>query len=500
MATSSNPSNAAKIGDATLGPVSAERWDDARFDAERKKVLALWRTGAEVDIDEAVAYHQKMPDTKNVPKKRLWAKQTGNVLIQPLAGVTTLKGHIELMQHLQDVGLCDILPSQIDSQTRTLQFATAEEKIRESERTGKELLNGFPLVNHGVKGVRTLVDSVKVPIEQRIGTVHPQFAAEIGFAGGMTSITAGPIYYCVHYSRDTTIAQAITNWQHVFRLIGRYRERGIPLGLQIHGVGNSTPFPNTILGVCCVLEVLIAAGQGARSFSLDSRFMGSMVQDVAAVRAIREIAEEYVKKFGYDDAVITIDRKNWAGRYPDDVARAYGLISYNVVSGMMAGVNEFIANSVQEGVGIPVKEANADTLRAMRQVVGLMKGQGAKLDPEGVAEEVELNKLEMNAILEAVLDAGQGDAARAAVAGFSSGMLDIPFAASRMCRGEVMVARDAEGAVRYLDPGKLPLPERVLKHHRACLARREAARGGKIDYNAIVDDIFSISRGYLVGK
>lgn len=492
--------NAAKIGDATLGPVSAERWEDARFDAERKRVLGMWRTGAQVDIDEAVAFHQKQPELKNVPRKRAWAKKTGNVLIQPLAGVTTLQGHIELMQHLQDVGLCDILPTQIDSQTRTLQFAAAEEKIKESERAGAEVMNGFPIVNHGVVGARKVVESVNVPIELRIGTVHPQLAAEIAFAGGMSSMTAGPIYYCVHYSRDTTFAQAIANWQHVFRLIGRYRERGVPIGLQIHGIGNSTPFPNTILGVCCVLEVLIAAAQGARSFSLDSRFMGSMVQDVAAVRAIREIAEEYAAKFGYGDSVITIDRKSWGGRYPEDVARAYGLISYNVVSGMLAGVNEFISNSVQEGVGIPVKEANADTLRAMRQVVGLMRGQGALLNPTAVDEEVELNKLEMNAILEAVLDAGNGDAAKATVAGFASGMLDIPFAASRMCRGEVMVARDAEGAVRYLDAGRLPLPARVLKHHKTCLGRREAARGGKIDYNAIVDDIFSISRGYLVGK
>jgi glutamate mutase epsilon subunit len=33
-----------------------------------------------------------------------------------------------------------------------------------------------------------------------------------------------------------------------------------------------------------------------------------------------------------------------------------------------------------------------------------------------------------------------------------AGLLDIPFAAGRHSRGEVMVARDAEGKVRYLDP------------------------------------------------
>jgi methylaspartate mutase epsilon subunit len=63
-----------------------------------------------------------------------------------------------------------------------------------------------------------------------------------------------------------------------------------------------------------------------------------------------------------------------------------------------------------------------------------------------------------------------------------------------------MVARDAEGAVRYLDPGQVPVPAAVLKFHKECIGRREAARNKPIDYNAIVDDIFSISRGYLVAN
>ena len=489
--------DATKVAGQTI---AAARWDDARFDDERATVLATWPTGAEVDLDEAVAFHKRQPELCNVARKRAWAKQTGNVLIQPLAGVTTLAGHIELMQYLQDAGEADILPSQIDSQTRTLQFAAAQEKLKDSEAQGKELLNGFPIVNHGVFNTRKVVEAVKVPIEMRIGTVTPQLAAEVAFAAGMSSMTAGPIYYNVHYSRDASFASAISNWQYVFRLIGRYREKGVPIGLQIHGIGNSTPFPNTLLGACCVLEVLIAAAQGARSFSLDARFMGSMVQDVAAVRAIRAVAEDWVKRFGYDDAVITIDRKNWSGRYPEDVARAYGLICYNAVSGMLAGCNEFIANSVQEGVGIPLKEANADTLRAIRQVIGLMRGQNAMLDNAAVEQEIGFMKLEMNAILEAVLDAGHGDPALGTVLAFASGMLDIPFAASRQCKGEVMVARDNEGAVRYLDAGHVPVPAEVLRHHRDCLDRREAARGQKIDYNVIVDDIFSISRGYLVGR
>ncbi len=479
--------------------VTADRWDDARFEEERARVLSGWKTGGEVDLAEAVAFHRSRSPLASVARKRAWAKETGNILLQPYGGVTTLAGQTELIRHLEGEGTADIVPTTVDSQTRTLRYAAAQEALEASERQGKELLNGFPIVNHGVRATRRLAESVEVPIELRIGTVHPQLAVEIAFAGGMSSVTAGPIFYGAHYSRDTSFADAIANWQYVFRLIGRYGECDVPMALQIHGIGTSTPFPNTLLGACCVLETLMAAAQGARSFSLDARLMGNMIQDVAGVRAIREVAEDFVlRRFGYPDAVITMDRKSWGGRYPEDTARAFGIVCYNAVSGMLAGANEFIANSVQEGVGIPVKEANADTLKAIRQVVGLMRGQRVALDSEALGHEIRLMKLEMTAILEAVLDLGGGDPALATVRAFETGLMDIPFAASRHCRGEVMVARDAEGAVRYLDPGRVPVPAEVLEYHRACLDRRVRARQRAIDYQTIVDDIFSISRGCLV--
>jgi methylaspartate mutase epsilon subunit len=274
-------------------PVTAERWDDARFDTERERILATWRTGAGVDLAEAAAFHRRRPALANVPRKRAWGRETGTILLQPYGGVTTLAGHTELVRHLAEAGGADIVPTTVDSQTRTLKYASAEEALRASEAQGKELLNGFPIVNHGVRGARHVVESVAVPVELRIGTVVPQLACEIAFAAGISSVTAGPIYYTAHYSRDTGFGETIANWQYVFRLIGRYAELGVPIGLQIHNIGTSTPFPNTLLGVAAVLESLIAAAQGARSFAVDARLLGNLAQDIAGVRAIREIMEEY---------------------------------------------------------------------------------------------------------------------------------------------------------------------------------------------------------------
>ncbi len=139
---------------------------------------------------------------------------------------------------------------------------------------------------------------------------------------------------------------------------------------------------------------------------------------------------------------------------------------------MLAGANEIIANSVQEGVGIPVKESNADTLRAIRQVVGMMRGQKVGLQAEAVEHEVRLMKLEMNAILDAVLDAGGGDPARATELGFKHSLIDIPFAASRQCRNEVMVARD----IRSKNAGPFCLTLDVLFGDEASYQRVVAAK------------------------
>jgi methylaspartate mutase epsilon subunit len=481
-----------------MNDLSWARWSDERFDAERAAVLATWPTGAQVDLDEAVRFHRGRAELSNVPRKRAWAKRTGEVLLQPLAGYTRLAHHIELMRHLEKSGGASILPTQIDSQTRNCNYQAAQDGIDQSLSSGSNRLNGYPIVCHGVEGTRQVVEAVDVPIEMRIGTIDPRLAAEIAFASGLSSSTAGPIYYLVHYSRDTSVASAMSNWQYVFRLIGRYAEQGVPLGLQIHGVGNSTPFPNTILGVCCALECLVAAAQGARSFSVDARFMGNAVQDVAAARVIPRFCERVLEEAGFGDSVVTVDRKSWGGLYPADPARAYGLSCYDAVTGMLGGVNEFIAKSVEEAIGIPEPEANAATLRAMAEVIGLMKAQRPWIDEPAVRDEEQVMELEMWAIFGRVMELGGGDPAVGTERAFAAGVLDVPFAASRNCKGLVMVARDDEGAVRYLDAGNIPVPQQVLDHHRDRLAVREKRLGHPLGAADIAGDIASISRGVLV--
>jgi len=57
------------------------RWDEERFLRVRRSVLANWPTGAEVDIDEAAAYHRAMAATKNTAWKLRQARAEGKTLV-----------------------------------------------------------------------------------------------------------------------------------------------------------------------------------------------------------------------------------------------------------------------------------------------------------------------------------------------------------------------------------------------------------------------------------
>ncbi len=50
--------------DAT--PFSAARIDDDVFDEMRKKNLARWPTGQEIDLEEAAAFHRALPKHKQL--------------------------------------------------------------------------------------------------------------------------------------------------------------------------------------------------------------------------------------------------------------------------------------------------------------------------------------------------------------------------------------------------------------------------------------------------
>ena len=117
-----------------------------------------------------------------------------------------------------------------------------------------------------------------------------------------------------------------------------------------------------------------------------------------------------------------------------------------------------------------------------------------------LSREMEVILDETRAILEKCFELGDGDIALGAVRAFQAGVLDVPFAPSRFNAGKILPARDNEGAIRVFNPGNLPFTPELLEFHREKIAERSATEKREPSFQMVIDDVYAISKGRLVGR
>ncbi|TAM92513.1 methylaspartate mutase subunit E [bacterium] len=465
------------------------------FAAQRTEVLAQWPTGASIDLDEAVDRHHAMPPSKNVSRAVASALGEGRTLIQPRGGVATVDGQIELLRGLQEAG-ADLLPTTLDSYTRNCRFTEAQEGLRASLEQGRSLLNGFPVVNHGVDGCRRVVDSVELPLVGRPGAPDARLAAEVALAAGYSDFEGGPLDYFFAYTKDTRPEHVIAWWQYIYRLAGYYESCGVPIHQEQYGSITGTLVPPSLALAVVTVEAIMAAEQGVRHVGLGYGQEGCLVQDVAALRVYPQVARRYLDRLGYAHVRLGTVMNQWMGAFPSDEAAAMGVIGWGAVTAAFGHATEVITKSPHEAEGIPTIKANAEGIRCTRQLLNMLRHQ-AFPDSELLAQEMEIIDREASAVLDRILDFGDGDVAAGVVRAIDAGVLEIPFSPSKHNRGRILPARDAMGAVRLLDFGNLPFPDDVKEFHRSRILCRGARDGKAADYHMVIEDVYAISHGHL---
>ena len=258
-------------------------------------------------------------------------------------------------------------------------------------------------------------------------------------------------------------------------------------------------YPALAKEIVAGLEALLAAEQGALCLTVGYGQCGALFQDLAAMRALRTLARDYLDRFGYGAVALTTVFHQWMGGFPADEARAMGVIAWGAAAAGLAGATKVITKSPHEALGVPTADANAAGLRATRQVLRMIEGQ-PKPDSPDIAEEQAWIEAETRALLETALRLGEGRFADAAVRAFQAGALDVPFAPSRAALGAVLPARDARGAVRWLDPGRLALTPELKARHRAALEDRARRENRSVSFQMVTDDIYAVSKGQLIGR
>ncbi len=475
------------------------KWPEELFLAERQPVLNTWPTGKEVDLEDGIAFQRTIPVKRRFVTKLDQALDQGQTLIQPRAGVPLINEHIALLKHLETEGEADLLPSTIDSYTRLNRYEDAEHGIRESMATGKAMLNGFPAVNHGVKGCRIVTSALASPVQVRHGTPDARLLAEITLAGGFTSFEGGGISYNIPYAKNVPMEHTMLTWQYVDRLVGYYEERGISINREPFGPLTGTLVPPCVSNAVAIIEALMAAEQGVRNITVGYGQCGNLVQDVAAIQALSEQTKEYLERFGYTGCRVSTVLHQWMGGFPQDEAKAYAVICWGSAVAALSKATKVIVKTPHEAVGVPTKEANAAGLRATRQMISMLADQ-RMIEDSVLLAEVDMIRKETDCILQKTLELGEGDIAIGTVRAFQAGVIDVPFAPSRFNAGKIMPARDNQGAVRFLDTGNLPFTPEIKAFHREHIAQRAAHENRAVSFQMVIDDIYAISKSCLVGR
>lgn len=479
--------------------IQNKKWSEEYFYKVREQeVMCQWPTGNGLTIQSGIDYHKTIPEHKIFTKKLNDAKAKGITLIQPRAGVALVDEHIKLLRYLQDNGGADLLPTTIDSYTRQNRFKEAQHGIEESIKEKRSMLNGFPAVNHGVEGCRRVAEALDTPLQVRHGTPDARLLAEITFAGGFTSYEGGGISYNIPYTKDVPMEKTIYDWQYVDRLTGMYEEAGIAINREPYGPLTGTLVPACVSHAVAIIEALVAAEQGVKNITVGYGQCGNLVQDVAAIRVLEELTDEYLKKAGYNDVTVTTVLHQWMGGFPQDEAKAFAVIAWGSAVAALSKATKVIVKTPHEAMGVPTMEANAQGLRCTKQIISMLAEQ--QLTPSSLKEEKEIIAAETRCILDKTYELGKGDIALGTIAAVKAGVIDIPFAPSRHNAGKMLPARDNDGAIRILNVANLPFTKDIIDFHKAKFDARAKFEGREASFKMVVDDVYAISKGRLVGR
>ncbi|WP_256641373.1 methylaspartate mutase [Streptomyces murinus] len=410
-------------------------------------------------LEESVAYVAALgkPTAAQILQD---ARESGRVAIQPRCGVG---GHEEmkaLLKALQAEAAPDLLTLTIDSHTRLKRF---EQALRTLNRDPQDL-NGYPLVTHGWQRGRDLNESVAAPLEIRHGSPDARALFDVSVASGITSFEGGGISYNLPYSKAVPVAESLAAWEDVDRMCGRLAELGLVVDRELFGTLTAVLVPPSISLAISVVEAVLAARAGVRCISVAYPQSGHLVQDVAALRTIPLLARRYLPPGVQVHAVF----HEFMGVFPKARGHAEDLIFYGALVARLGGASKLITKTYQEAYGIPDTRANIEGLRlAARANSPLL--DFVTVDTDRVAEEQEWILAEVADIAEPLLE--QHDLKAAVAEALERGTLDIPFSASRYAKSEVIPKRDAEGAIRYLSAGGLPLSGRALRRNEELLGR-----------------------------
>ena len=475
--------------------LSARRWDWDYFLEQRKEVLALWPAGKELQsrsaLEDAVAYHKQQPWWKYAALRNERALEEERIQIVPQVGHALVEQTVDHMRCSEDLGP-DRWYVLTDTYTRKSQYQKAQDAVERSRKDGFSYLNGYPIVAHGIAGARAVNECTRAAIGSDNNDEDARLPAEITLAAGWTWGTIKSIEQLIQHSRDYPLDRNIHNCQYIDRLFGYFTEQGIPVlrraSANLPG-WDSLGFKVTV----SLLECLLSAAQGVKYIDLSLGLGMNLVQDTAALQSLGKLAREYLDKMDFADVKVYAWTYFYLGDWPPERGQMTGQIAWNAAVAALAGCNGMFIKSPDEAATTPTAEGFSEAALICSQVARLVAGQRV---PEGeeLKQERHMIEMEVRAVMDRILELGDGDVAVGSCRAMQSGVLDTMFSPYKYLVGKVKVVRDRRGALRYLDFGHIPLPREVVDYHRSRIAERETKEGARADLKWIIREATWASR------
>ncbi len=405
-------------------------------------------------------------------------RNSEQMLVQPRGGFPTYDKVFQLYKEFKKANV-DVLPLTIDSNTRLNDYATSKKMLALSEENDTDMLNGYPLVNHGYRTTRKMITHYDTPVSLRHGTPDARLLVEIALASGIFEIEGGPITYLLPYSKNFPMDKAFLYWKYVERVCAAYSDLNEPINRESFGPLSATLQPPAIVLVIQILEMLLSLEEGVKSFSVSFSQTGSMTQDIVSSNVIKKLSRYYADQFGHTDATINLVYHQWMGAFPYNKEYSDSLINTSTVIAAMVGADKIITKTRNEAFGIPTKEANAMAVANVKYTLGMLKGIPKVSDPE----EEENLECEVHEILEAVFNDGADTLWRKVFNAIKKGHIEIPFSPHIINANKVITIRDKDSNIRILKRGNLPISDKSYAFEKSKIDLPEGSR--------VVDKIIS---------
>ncbi|RXK00992.1 methylaspartate mutase [Arcobacter sp. CECT 8986] len=404
-------------------------------------------------------------------------KNSDKMLVQPRGGFPTYQKQFALNEFFVKANV-DVLPLTIDSNTRLNDYAMSKKMLRLSEENEVDMLNGYPLVNHGYRTTRKMITHFDKPVSLRHGTPDARLLVETAIASGIFEIEGGPITYLLPYSKNFPIDKAFLYWKYVERVCAKYSTLNEPINRESFGPLTATLVPPCITIVIQLLEMLLSLEEGVKSFSVSFSQSGSVNQDIVTSAVLKKLAKYYAKQIDCEDANIHLVYHQWMGAFPSNKDYSESLINTATVIASLVGADKIITKTRDEAFGIPTKEANAKTVANTQYTLRILNGLPNIVDEK----EEEILTKEVKSIMEAVFNDSADTLWRKVFNSVKNGIIDVPFSPHIINNNEVVTVRDKNKNIRIIKRGNLPISDECFEYEKAqCDLNKDAT--------SIVNDI-----------